>query len=734
MLGDQTLGCVTSGTSFADIIINTVTAVADGSIQGFAQFVHDPVALKQQVTALSKQAISGQFADAVTQRKLAAETLDNIWNFPLNMQSNNTCPIPWTFVEASVKSQTSSNVWEFNIMRTIDFIGRNFLKVTLPAMDSSNVQDSVVKGDPSLAMSDPQHTYLGAWHSELVPRLIESLEFYTRSNSHKLFEYTGYDIFIHNILFGNAKKEMNDILAGEDKFELCYDPYRVDGSACGLASFKGIDTYEAYEEDGEGTNNSTKYKAKKTINYGQQDSFIDYFQVDTTMDDQEFREFYRHNVWYEAPVARNYWARHSIHSRRMFHQKKDIVIPLDILPFGYSIGSSLPTAAIASECGFIKVKIFADWLDRCFYLTKVSDVPSLHPLVNHLHYAADDVTPEGHAITASDVRFGWVNEASIGRFGDPSFIRAPGENDPEDDGGVPFSTTGSILGVPEASKENIIPTKVQISAAPDNQVVNTKAGKHIATTAAQISRGGWANVVRNSTSSGLTELARNAALTDSESSSTSFIHKLSAIDSTLYAQKKQEIQVKLLQVGYQVLSCIKEYFGKLPNIYITTEWKDEEFDVQSIDNINIQNDLYIEGIVLFAVPEDANGIRSMRVYPSHLIDHECPILAGIKLINESSQGETIFDWTMLNIVNPAQMGLNPLLENMGLISFSPSLKPNDMPFAFYDTNIASTLKIKLIKGEGVDFRINLKKGTLRVICIGVNGVANVNLSCYRLIF
>jgi len=749
-LTDQQLGCVTNGTSFADIIINCVGAVADGQIQGFAQFVHDPISLKTQVQALAKQSISTAFAEAVTQRKVAAEALDNLWDFPFNMQCSNTTPTPWTFIEATVKSQTSSNAWEFNIMRTIDFIGRNFVKITLPAINTSNVKDSYVTAGQVGIMQDPQHTYLGAWHTDLIPRLIESLEFYTRSNSHKLFEYSGYDIFIHNLLFGNAHKEMNDILAGEDKFELCYDPYRVDGSAMGLASFKGVDAYVSYTESQAGTQSritaAKAFTKATTETVGSQDGFIDYFQLDTTMDDQEFRDVYRHNVWYEAPVARNYWARHSIHSRRMFHQKKDIVVPLDILPFGYSIGSSLPTASIASECGFIKIKIFSDWLDRCFYLTKLADVPSLHPLVNHTHYGEGDYTPEGQTISAKDPRLNWVNERSLGRYGDPGFVSKPGENETldvaDDKSAVPFSTVGSILNTAvQPNRENIIPTNVELETVGENttdstkgEVIVTKKGLLPVQGFSKLNRGKWSGVVTSSTTNGLTDLTRNQALSDADGSQTAFIHKLSTVDSTLYSQLKSEINVKLIQVGYQTLPCIREYFSKLPNIYITTEWKDEEFDVQSTTKFEINNDLYIQAIVLWAIPTDANGIRSLRVYPCHMIDHEYPLLAGIKLINEQSQGETIFDWTMLNVMNPAQMNLNPLIENIGLISFSPSLKANEMPYAFYDTNIASTLKLDILKASDVNYRINLKQGVMRVINIGVNGVANVNLSCYRLIF
>jgi hypothetical protein len=59
-------------------------------------------------------------------------------------------------------------------------------------------------------MTDPEQMYLGAWHRDLVPRIISQVEFYPRSSQHRLFTYTGYDIAVHNIIFGNANKEMND--------------------------------------------------------------------------------------------------------------------------------------------------------------------------------------------------------------------------------------------------------------------------------------------------------------------------------------------------------------------------------------------------------------------------------------------------------------------------------------------------------------------------------------------
>jgi len=736
----------TQGTTFADIIINNVNGVADGMIQGFAQFVHDPKSLKETVSIFSKAAAPRKFADAVVLRRIETQKLDDIWNFPLNMAVPTTCPIPWTIVEATVKSQVGNTSWEFNIMRTVDFVGRNYIRINLPAIDTSQIVDSSINSNDDI-MSDPDHIYLGAWHRDLIPQLIQSVSFYPRSNCHKLFEYTGYDIYVHNILFGNAHKEMNDLMSGEDKFELCYDPYRVDGSAMGIASFKGIDAFSEYTVGTPSAAGLQTYTAASTV-LGATDGIIDYFQLDTTMDNEEFRNVYRRNVWYEAPVAKNYHARHSIHSRRMFHQAKDIVIPLDILPFGYSIASSLPSAALSGECGFIKITLYQDWLDRAFYLTKVSDIPSLHPIVNHVHYEQDDTTPQGDKIGENDPRIGWVNERSLGRFGDPLFESTRTkyiESDEVVDGfesKTKFSTPGNVLNTPDGfqNRENIVPTTVTFD---DESVTGTKGlyrqgtrgGMATNTHAALKTKGNWRSVQRTSTTADLTSATRNERLTDS-SGKTTFIHKMSSIDPVYYNQAKEQIGLKLLQVGYQTLPCIREFLAKLPNIYITTEWDDKDRSINA-QTFDINNDLYIQGVVIWIIPTDNNNMESMRVYPCHMIDHELPLMAGLKLINEQNQGTTIYDWDMLNIVNPAQMNLNPLIENMGLISFSPSLSANSLPLAYYDSNISGYLKCELKAGENgtnIGTAINIKQGYIKVITIGINGVASVNLNLFRLVF
>ena len=768
MLSNSTqIGATTQGTTFADIIINNVSGVADGVIQGFAQFVHDPKSLKETVSLFSKAAAPRKFADAVVLRRVETQKLDDIWQFPLNMSCPTTCPLPFTLVEASVKSQVGNTSWEFNLMRTVDFIGRNYLRIVLPSVDCSQILDTSVKGGDHSVMSDPDHIYLGAWHRDLVPRLIQNISFYPRSNCHKLFEYTGYDIFVHNILFGNAHKEMNDLMAGEDKFELCYDPYRVDGSAMGLASFKGIDNFKEYSYTTasgrtDGFQQAAVYSGDATA---AEDQVIDYFQLDTTMDNTEFRNVYRRNVWYEAPIAQNYHARHSIHSRRMFHQAKDIVIPLDILPFGYSIASSLPSAALSGECGFIKITLWDDWLDRCFYLTKLSDIPSLHPLVNHVHYQAGDLTPQGDKIgEENDPRVGWVNERSLGRYGDPLFAAQMDEIGSDDKTSdlyaesfntkIGFSQPGNVLNTPTGfeNRENIVPTRVSFKSGQYmngttdlNEVTKENAGLFRATPNRGLAAKGHANIVhkrlfnnvsRVSTTNDWTSESRNDVLTDADTTKSSFLHKLSTVDQSYYSTVRELVGVKLLQVGYQTLPCIREFLSKLPNIYITCEWDDKDVNIND-QTFNINNDLYIQGVVLWFIPTDNNNCESMRVYPCHMIDHELPLIAGLKLINEQSQGTTIYDWSTLNVLNPAQMNLNPLIENMGLISFSPSLSANSLPLAYYDSNISGYLKAELKNGENgtnIGTAVNLKQGYIKVISIGINGVASVNLNLFRLIF
>ena len=801
LANNRILGSTNVGASFADIITNNISAVADNQVSGFEGFLHDPKLLKETVEYIGKMPVPKRFIEAVTARRVATASINSTWRCPLNLQTPLTCPIPWILVESNQATSTNDK-FEYQIMRTADFIGRNYVRIELPEVDTSTIAMKYKNGKLPDPMTDPDQMYLGAWHRDLVPRIIQQVEFYPRSSQHRLFVYTGYDIAVHNIIFGNANKEMNDLMAGEDKFELAYDPYRVDGTALGIASFKGIDTFKEYKLDA--TKNSTAYPAGTTnsrvptttygIAYtgvttttvptsgvfehidGETDGFVDTFQLDTTMDDEEFKNYYRRNVWYEAPVAVPYDCRHSIHSRRFFHRKAVIIIPLDVLPFGYSIEASLPASALAGDCGFISIQKYSDWFDRAFYLTRLSDVPSLHPLVQHRHFAKGDMVaqkivynndlvdgwgligdPVGTTSDGAtpDPRNGWVNPRSIGRYGDVDFMSAEiniadgkyttdnpvpyGPNDKQ----APILQEGAVIGKPAAGLEGVIPTINQ-------PIVTTTEGQSTTTTTNYATQympkhqayGGqtlnslktFSRVPTSMNASAANRLDRN--LVGDPTLENVFLHRPSDIDKSWYASHNSDIRIKLIQTAYIVLPCIKQLLTRLPNIYITTEWDDSDIDISSRE-FKITNDLYIMAILLWFLPKDSNDVESLRVYPHHKKDTEYPLVAGIHLQNEQSQGQNLMSWDMMNLMEPAHMGLAPLLSNMGIISFTPLMKPNTLPFGIYDQNLSGYLIGKFEKGDDSNIyegNVNMRSGIVKAISIGINGVAVVNLSLYRLVF
>jgi hypothetical protein len=133
----------------------------------------------------------------------------------------------------------------------------------------------------------------------------------------------------------------------------------------------------------------------------------------------------------------------------------------------------------------------------------------------------------------------------------------------------------------------------------------------------------------------------------------------------------------------------------------------------------------------------------MRLYPHQLINHEMPVIPGIRLTNEQAQGTTIYTWDMMNELTPHILGCEqPLLENIGLVAFTSKLAANSMPYAYYDSNIAGYLKCTILPpsenqnavAQQTGTVVNLKAGKLKVISFGTNGVALVNLNLFRLIF
>lgn len=707
---DTTIGCSLSSTSFADIIINNVNAVAQGLISGFAQFVFDPKYLSDMVSIFNNQKIPDKFSDAVMLRRMETQKLDDSWNFPLNMSCPNTVPLPWTIVDSEIRTQTTTFSYEYNIMRITNFIGRNYVRIVLPEVDTSTIQDSEVQADLSKWMTDRNHMYLGSWHRDLIPRIIKKVSFYPRANAHKLFEYTGYDIFIQNILFGNAAKSMNDLMAGEDFFRLVYDPYRVHGSALGLASYKGIDNVANFTTD------YSSSQSKEWINISGessglagQDGFIDSWKRDTYMDGDEFKNIYRKNVWYESPVAQNYACRHSIHSRRFVHNKKVITFPLDILPFGNSIASSLPTASLAGDCGFLRIELYDNWFDRAFYLTKASDIPLLHPIVNHTHIVPYDAQSQlnksslegdsrvnasidikdGRLITEGrdSFKIGWVNPNSIGRYADEVFYNKLSgltsdiseeitEDDLENKG---FTAQQTVGGADQTKLEGLVMSRTEPTDSQGNAWTSgamSSKSKPAGITSYESTgstrfgsvKRDFASKVDRSKNSYDYSSNYNTSLLDTQNNV--FLYKPSAVSSTWSTQLNSQIAIKLLQIGYQTLPCINEFLTNLPNVYITTEWNTKEISINDI-NFDITNDIYAQAILFWFIPQDENGIESMRLYPHHLINHEAPVIPGIKIQNEQAQGQTIYSWDIMNLTTPHILGMNkPLLENMGLISFT----------------------------------------------------------------
>lgn len=767
----ERLGSQTKGTTFPDVIINIVEGTTTNRVAGFAQIVHNPRELKTIVDTLAQQEIPTIFADAVLLRRSELQQINDIWDFPLSAATPCTCPLPWTVLEAVEKAVTGIYSKEYNIMRTLDFIGRNILRFELPMINLITLANAV---DFSTYGDAAENTYLGAWHRDLPARIINKISLYPRSSNHVLFEYSGYDIFIHNLIFGNERKEMNDLMAGEDRFELCYDPYRVDSSAMGLSSFKGLDVFSLYTPNANGIGNGTQrtFTATGTTALGP-DSLVDLFMLDDQMDYGEFRDAYRSDNWYEAPIAQNYHTRHSIHSRRVVHYPKSIDVPLDILPFGYSIGSAISTAALAGECGFIRVELNEDWLDRCFYCTRLSDVPPAYKLPQHLHFEVGDtydyVDVTGNVMTAtienSDATVGWVNTRSLGRFGDAEFVRnsKDGENNFNTDNA--YAIEGGVINKPVAHRaENVLQAKVSLQPNPTYAgITGTVPVTTRKTTLLGQSMRSAPNSIGNRTISGGSKIQRNGNYQNASayrSTSAVFsgtaaeslvaeavdpvIYPLSMINPSFSQEISQKIKTRLFQIGFQTLMSVSELLTKLPNIYITTEWQDKTISLSNpnINSFRIDNDLYQMANVFWFIPTDANGIESLRYYACHKINHEMPIINSMTIKTQLDQGTCRYDWDMLNIVNPAYMGLNPLIENIGIMSFSPEIHANSFPLAYYDPNIAGQIDVNLEYGSGSEaamigtdqYPVNMKRGLLKVISVGINGAVAVNLSLYRLVF
>ena len=706
------IGAPNGATSLSALITNS--SATGESMTGLA---HDPINLSNMMKQYMDIQTPHRFASAVALKSQIFQQIDRVYDCPFSCAVVTTIPVAMDFVQSSVRSGNGTTAFEFNVMRTVDFIGRNYLMITLPRIDCSEIKDA-----SGSSISDPKHCYLGAWHRDLVPRIINSVSFYSRANNHVLFEYSGYDIYIFNSLFGNAQKELNDIMAGEDKFELCYDPYYVNGAALGLASIKGIDPFEGYAVD----------NASGTVSAA---DVVGCLQIDNCMDKAEFREFYRRGVWFETPYMKGRGSRHSIHSRRLIHNSKTLWIPLYILPFGYSIASAIPIGAVHGDVGYIHLDIFQNWLDRSFYVTKLSDIPIICPMPQHTHYEQGDVVNGDDTIGPKDPRLGWVIPGSVGKLSDPKYQKRGSVSTTDAEvvveGAVESTNFGAIVGQGAAT---------ELSANHRSVAVPTASGSMGAY--AMGSEGYLAIPGQDAQYKSLFgKVPTVYKKADLQEEIDTFIWPLSKISPSYYEQIKNQLEVSLIQVGYKTLACVRDLINKLPSIYITTEWSDYSVVPNARSHIEVLNDLYIEGIVLMFIPEDSNGIESIRMYPNHYIDHELDVINKIRISNENGQGVSIYTWQMLNAVVPSVLNLqNTLIENMGIIPFSPRLASNEFPHAFYDTNVNGQLRLDILPFEGEsaisssNITVNMKRGRILIAPIGINGLALANLTFYRIIY
>lgn len=683
--------------------------------EGMPSLMNDPKTLNDMFNVFNNLPVPSKFANAVALNCQIQQQVARVYDSPFVCSVITTVPLASEFVEARMRS-SNQNSYEFNIMRTVDFIGRNYLMVRLPRIDCGEIKPN---NATNTQFQNPRNAYLGAWHRDLVPRIIRSLSFYSRFNNNVLFDYSGYDIYIFNLLFGNSQKEMNDVMAGEDRFELSYDPYYVNGAALGLASFKGLDPFQGVENGPNGVVVS---------------DVVNCLQIDDVMDSQDYREFYRRGVWFETPQTRNVGSRHSIHSRRMIHNAKTLWIPLDILPFGYSVNSAIPVGAIHGEVGYIHLDIYTDWLDRAFYVTRLSDIPSICPLLNHKHYAQGDAAPDGSTIGSigQDIRIGWVNEMTAGRFADAEVNGLPATSEPKlgpEDARTTLNAFGSIIdGHVEARETNV---NVSTAVALPHEGNNTFGAWGMK--GGSTSMGDYANWKTK-----MQQVPKVNRKVDPNDVIETYILPLSKVSTSYYDHVKNLLSVRLIQVGYKTLSCIRDLINKLPNIFIATEWCDTEYIPTSRPHVEILNDLFIQALALWFIPEDSNGIESMRMYANHYIKHELPVINRIRESNENGQGVSYYTWDMLNMVVPSVLGLQfALPENIGIIPFSPKIRANSFPYSIYDTNVNGQLRIDILPFEGEEVQncqqifVNMKKGRLLIISIGINALCMANMNIFK---
>lgn len=711
MLGLDSIG-ENSNQQINDLIIASLKISSASQSAGIAATVFDSTSLSTLLNAMSRYSKTTDMAQALTYRKTIIDKVSESWDFPMSVTTKPSCPFPWILTKSPIENSSNFST-TYKLSHKCSFIGKMIFKIRLPYLN-------LVELLGQNFFTDASNTYLGAYYNDLVPRLIKQITLSSKNNTYTIFTYTGIDLFIHNMLFSNDRKNCIDLAQGEDKFELNYDPFRIDSSALGVRSFVGLDTTTNYAFVASGSGQQTpvpSYDADHpnyqptTAVYDVGDGFVDSFVQDTTMTFKEFKELYRHNVWYEAPVASNYYARHSIHERRVVHDAFDIVVPLDILPFGETLSSSIPSTAIGAETGFIKIDLYEDWLDRSFYLINVANIQPQYALPQHKH-------AEG----------GLVDPATVGQTGVTGTVNGTAS--------TPIITDESIINAPDSlNRENIVPTYYQPTES--GAVLGHRNGFLVPDHARTIgySSTGVMSTGRNSQSASAANSIWDSLPTDNASKLANVNATLSELSPSAAKLISSELRYALYQISFSSLQELREVLSGLPYIYLSMEYADESYDVDSISTITASSNLFSEALLMMFVPND-RGVPSFRVYPHHLRDHEYPIVSGVEVKNNDTGASMIYDWNMLNIVSPMIMGMNNgLRENIGIVSFSPAIDPHKNPYGYYDNNILAPLQITFKKPESSVLKpINLRNGKLHIIQLGYNGLVGASLSWFKLIF
>lgn len=752
------IGATNASVTFPDLIINAVTSVAGGGQQGFENVVFNPRQLIQQTNQFSSMPPTKEFTEAITFRNKYTKIISENYNFPFCSSLINAVPTPWALFQTTIDNQSNNN-YVFNISRIPDFVGKNYIYFKLPAVDLPSSLPPTITDINNSSVEIPSNRFLGAWHNDLIPRIIKNVIIRSKTSGHESYSYSGLNIWLHNILFNN-KSKMFDMLSGQDYFELVYDPF----------DFSNV------------VNPYYQSNSQLVIN-------------DVSVNN-EFKYIY--GKYYENPVMRNS-ARtgHSIHERLLRHEEFTLAIPLDILPIGSNLQNSIPTAALGTDTGFITVEIYDDWFNRAFYLvnTAVSGLAVQQGTTLATNYSTytgnldvyNAVLPVNTTPITVDTKVQTTDKADqVGA------VALTGLNllGASADQAVNNGTTGLTL--PVKIDNHYAPYSPEPFSAQHIKVATkyTKPDASGSVTMPSVARSAprynisTPNDVLNVRSNLLDEATESVdARAVSHEAQQSYLP--AEISRTLQAARYQEIAprqdtcwngnwylytpkdirsasgnlsagsffelykskyaIKLLQSGYYMLNQIKDLLTKYPSLFLATTWDSQEFDIDKINEMKISNDAYIQALA-FTFISDENNIEFYTVYPHQLVNAGFPMIGKMQITTETQQGTVVNDWTTLNKIIPYQANIQrPLPTNVGLFTFAPVLTESNFPLAFYDMNIYGSLTIKVSNGNEkyiytdalgnpVNKIANLKRGKLVVTSIGSNGLLIMNLSMTRLIF